>query len=95
MLTVTRLSITPVRGLRLHHPAEVRIDHLGVSDDRRYLILGADGRIFDGTKLGTLVQIVAALDHDPERLTLTFPDGRVVGAPPSRCAARSATTPRG
>ena len=80
MLTVTRLSITPVRGLRLHHPAEVRIDTHGVSDDRRFLILGADGRIFDGTKLGTLVQIVAALDHDPERLTLTFPDGRVVGA---------------
>lgn len=80
MLTVTRLSITPVRGLRLHHPREVRIDHHGVSDDRRYLILGADGRIFDGTKLGTLVQISATLDHDPDRLALTFPDGSIVSA---------------
>lgn len=77
MLTVSRLSITPVASLRLHHPNEVRVDHHGVSDDRRYLILTDDGQLFDGLKLGTLVQIRAELEHDPERLTLTFPDGGV------------------
>lgn len=49
-----------------------------VGDDRRYLILSRDGRIFDGTKLGTLVQIRSELEHDPERLTLIFPDGNIV-----------------
>jgi uncharacterized protein len=78
MLTVSRISIAPVRALGLHHPQEVRIEHHGVPDDRRYLMLSQDGRIFDGTKLGTLVQIRAELDHDPERLRLTFPDGHVV-----------------
>lgn len=78
MLTVSRLSITPVRGLRLQHPRAVHVDSHGVSDDRRYLILGPDGRIFDGTKLGLLVQLTAELIHDPERLSIAFPDGSVV-----------------
>lgn len=78
MLTVSRLSTTPVRGLRLHHPDQVRLDRHGVSDDRRFLLLSTDGRVFDGTKLGTLVQVRARLEPNPERLTLTFPDGSVV-----------------
>ncbi len=78
MLTVSRISIAPVRALGLHHPQGIRVDHHGVPDDRRYLILSQEGRIFDGTKLGTLVQIRAELEHDPERLSLTFPDGNVV-----------------
>ena len=81
MLTVSRLSIAPVRALGLHHPREIRLEHHGVPDDRRYLILSQDGRLFDGTKLGTLVQIRAKLEHDPERLSLTFPDGDVVEGP--------------
>ncbi|MGQ0608700.1 MAG: MOSC domain-containing protein [Chloroflexota bacterium] len=78
MLTVSRLSIAPVRGLRLHHPTRIWLDDHGVADDRRYVIVAADGRLFDGTKLGTLVQIRADLEHDPEHLTLTFPDGIIV-----------------
>ncbi|MDQ3688877.1 MAG: MOSC domain-containing protein [Chloroflexota bacterium] len=75
MLTVSRLSIAHVRGLRLHHPAEVHLGRHGVADDRRFLLLTADGRVFDGTKLGTLVQIQSELHSDPEHLGLTFPDG--------------------
>ena len=78
MLTVSRLSIAPVRGLRLHHPTRIWLDDHGVAEDRRYVIFDADGRLFDGTKLGTLVQIRADLEHDPEHLTLTFPDGTTV-----------------
>ncbi|MGI8998657.1 MAG: MOSC domain-containing protein [Candidatus Limnocylindria bacterium] len=75
---MSRLSTTPVRGLRLHHPARIFLDRHGVRDDRRYLLLSADGLLFDGTKLGTLVQIRADLEAEPERLALTFPDGSVV-----------------
>jgi uncharacterized protein len=77
MLTVSRLSITPVRGTRLHHPDAVRVDRHGVTDDRRYLILDPDDRIFDGTKLGPLVQLTAELRHDPEQLSIAFPDGSI------------------
>ncbi|MDQ2933461.1 MAG: MOSC domain-containing protein [Chloroflexota bacterium] len=79
MLSVSRLSVTPVRGLALLHPDTVRLEPLGVLDDRRYSLLTPDGRLFDGTDDGTLVQIRADLSHDPEQLRLTFPDGSVVG----------------
>jgi len=77
VLTVSRLSVTPVRALALQHPERIELEEHGVRDDRRYTLL-EDGRIFDGTKLGALVQVRAQLEHDPERLTLTFPDGEVV-----------------
>lgn len=77
MLTVSKLSTTPVRGLALQHPGRIELEEHGVVDDRRYTLL-ADGRIFDGTKFGPLVRVSARLEHDPERLTLTFPSGEVV-----------------
>jgi uncharacterized protein YcbX len=79
MLSVSRLSVTPLRGLALLHPDAVRLEPLGVLDDRRYSLLTPDGRLFDGTDDGTLVQIRADLSHHPEHLWLTFPDGSVVG----------------
>ncbi len=79
MLTVARLATTPVRSMALHHPARVRLGEHGVLEDRRYVLLDEDGRIFDATKLGRLIAIRAELEPDPERLTLHFPDGAVVG----------------
>jgi uncharacterized protein YcbX len=78
VLTVSRLSVTPIRGLALLHPDSVELGMHGVIDDRRYSLLTEDGRLFDGTKLGPLVQVRSRLETDPERLTLTFPSGEVV-----------------
>lgn len=77
VLTVSKLSTTPVRGLALEHPDRIELGEHGALDDRRYTLL-AEGRIFDGTRFGPLVQVAARLDHAPERLTLTFPNGEVV-----------------
>jgi uncharacterized protein len=51
-----------------------------VEDDRRYTVLTEDGRIFDGTKLGRIVQLRAELQRDEgaERLTIRMPSGEVV-----------------
>lgn len=78
MLTVSRISITPVRGLGLQHPDRVELGWHGVERDRRYMLQTLDSRIFDGTKFGPLVQIGAEVAGDPERLTLRFPSGDVV-----------------
>lgn len=80
MLTVSRLSVTPVRSLALIHPERIELDEHGVADDRRYSVLTEDGRIFDGTKLGPLVRIQAELQAEDgaELLTLRFPNGDVV-----------------
>ena len=80
MLTVSRLSITPVRSLALQHPDSVELGPHGVADDRRYSLHTDDGRIFDGTKYGPLVRIRARLDRvgGSERLTLELPTGEVI-----------------
>lgn len=80
VLTVARLSTTPVKGCALHHPAEVELTEHGVADDRRYAILTDDGRVLDGTKVGPIVRIGAELRRDDgvEHLALRFPSGDVV-----------------
>lgn len=78
VLTISRLSITPVRSLALQHPESVELGPHGVLEDRRYTLLTQDRRIFDATKFGPLVAVGARLELDPERLTLTLPDGEVV-----------------
>lgn len=80
MLTVSRLSITPVRSLALQHPDSIDLGPNGVADDRRYSLHTEDGRIFDATKHGPLVQIRASLERveGRERLVLVMPTGEVL-----------------
>jgi uncharacterized protein len=82
VLTVARLSTTPVRSFALHHPESIELGRSGVEDDRRYSLHTEDGRLFDATKHGPLVRIHAQLDRQDgrERLTLTLPTGEVVSA---------------
>jgi hypothetical protein len=80
MLTVSRLSITPVRSFALQHPDSIELGPHGVADDRRYSLHGDDGRIFDATKHGALVQIRAELVREDgrERLRMHLPTGEVI-----------------
>jgi uncharacterized protein YcbX len=81
VLIVSRLSVTPVRGLALHHPDAVELGPQGVVDDRRFSLLSDDGHVFDGTKFGPLVRVRAELsrtDDGAERLTLHLPLGETV-----------------
>jgi uncharacterized protein YcbX len=78
MGTLVRLSVTPVKALRLSHPRESEVTEHGIPADRRfYLIDRADG-LFDATDHGALLRIVPDYDPATERLRLTFPDGAVV-----------------
>ncbi len=80
VLTVSRLSITPVRSFALQHPDRIELGRHGVADDRRYSLHSADGRVYDATKHGPLVRIRAELERSDgrERLTLVMPTGHVV-----------------
>lgn len=80
MLTVSRLSTTPIRGFGLHHPSSVELGPHGVVDDRRYSMHTVDWRLFDRTRLGTLVQLRAevAADQGGDRLSIWFPSGETV-----------------
>jgi uncharacterized protein len=76
--TVSRLSITPVKGLALSHPDEVTITPTGVPENRRFFLVDERGKLLNGTRDGPLYGVRAECDREGERLALTFADGRVV-----------------
>jgi uncharacterized protein len=78
MPTVARISTTPVKSLRLHHPEEIRLDPFGVATDRRFYLIREDGRLLAGVHHGPLALVLADWDAHRDRLRLTFPDGSVV-----------------
>ena len=75
MKTVSRLSIAPVKGMGLVHPAEIRLESFGVASNRRFYVVDAEGRRYGQIRDGTLVRIAADYDAEAERLSLRFPDG--------------------
>ena len=77
MPSVGRISISPVKGLGLVHPAEVQLERTGVLENRRFHIVDADGRRYNQLRNGELVRIRQEYDSAGERLTLAFPDGSV------------------
>lgn len=79
--TVTRISVTPVKGLALHHPDAVELSADGVPGDRTFFLVGARGHMVSATRLGALVSVRAEHDAEAGTLSLSFGDGRVVTAP--------------
>ena len=75
MATISRISISPVKGLAILHRDEVLLDEHGVRENRRFHIVDADGRRYNQLRNGALVQIEQ--EYEGERLALRFPDGTV------------------
>ncbi len=75
---VVRLRVAPVKGMALLDRETVEIGPHGVAEDRRFFLVGPDGRHRSGLAHGPLVRIVPEYDPATERLALAFPDGRRV-----------------
>lgn len=73
MISVAALSVTPVKGTRLHRVGSVELRSFGAVDDRRLFVIDARDRMVNSKRLGQLQTVVA--DLEGEHLTLTFPDG--------------------
>ena len=78
MLTVSRLSIAPVRALGLQHPTSIDVTFSGVLEDRRFYLIDQHGHILDRLRAGRLVQVAAETNPAGTWLRMTFPDGRVI-----------------
>lgn len=78
MPVVSRLTVAPVKGLAVHHPAEIAVEREGVPGNRQFLLLDRRGRLFSGIRHGRLVTVVPDYDPAGERLALRFPDGTTV-----------------
>jgi uncharacterized protein YcbX len=76
--SVVRLSMAPVKGLRLVQPGSVDLAPTGVPADRRFLLVDDGGRLLDATQVHELLRVVPDYDPATELLRLTFPDGTVV-----------------
>ena len=48
--TVVRISIAPVKSLGLVHPDEIELEPHGVRGNRRFWLVDADGRLFNGKR---------------------------------------------
>jgi uncharacterized protein YcbX len=73
--TVTRLSVAPIKGLRLNHPADIQLDQTGAVGDRDFMVLNADNKVISITRCGPLVRMTAGWDPACGQLTITADDG--------------------
>jgi uncharacterized protein YcbX len=77
---VSRINVTPVKSLRLQHPDEVALGPDGARDDRHFLLVDANGRLYNGKRDTMLVRSSASWDRDARVLALTLPHGERVEA---------------
>jgi uncharacterized protein YcbX len=75
---VSWLSMAPVKSLRIQEVPEVHLGPDGVEGDRRFLLSDSNGHLFNGKRMGALMQVVAESAPPHTALTLRFPDGEVV-----------------
>lgn len=67
-LIVTRLSITPVKGLQLHHPDSIHVTNQGAVGDRLFYLLDDTGTIQSCTRNAGLFGLRAEYDIERRRL---------------------------
>ena len=72
------ISVAPVKGLALVEREEVLLEKFGVRENRRFHLVGEDGRLLNAKQVGLLVGVGAEWDEDNRTLALRFPDGRTV-----------------
>ncbi|MGY1636871.1 MOSC domain-containing protein [Geodermatophilus sp. SYSU D00742] len=73
MPVVSRLSTTPLKGTALHHPTSLALTRNGVEDNRRFHLVDARGRLFNGKQHGPLVRLTAQYDGRRQHLSLQVP----------------------
>ncbi len=78
MISVTALSTTPVKGLRLHRVDAIDLGREGARDNRRFFLIDSRDQMLNAKRLGGLQAVIAELDG--ERLSFRFPGDRVVEA---------------
>jgi len=75
-VTVTALSITPIKGTRICGVDAIELGESGALGDRRFFLIDARNRMLNAKVLGNLQAVIASLSG--EELMLSFPDGREV-----------------
>lgn len=72
---VSRINVTPVKSLRLHHPESIDLGPDGAHEDRRFLLVDDDRRLYNGKRDTSLVRTTATWDPVSRVLAMTIPSG--------------------
>jgi uncharacterized protein YcbX len=75
---VSRINVTPVKSLRLHHPDAVELGPDGAKEDRRFLLVDDGLRLYNGKRDTSLVRASASWDVDARVLRVALPGGEVL-----------------
>ena len=76
--SVVKISIAPLKGARLIHPSKVELTQTGVLENRRFLIVGEDGRHLRSESTAWTLLVTSRYDAVNDELELSFPDGTSV-----------------
>jgi hypothetical protein len=77
-ITVTKLSLTPVKSTRLLAVERVELGERGARGNRLFHVIDDRSRLVNGKRLGELAQVVSRYDEANRQLELSFPDGTSV-----------------
>ena len=88
---VSRINVTPVKSLRLHHPHAVELGRDGAREDRRFLLVDDGHRLYNGKRDTALVRASAAWDPETRVLGVTLPNGELLEAEPTRAGPADVT----
>ncbi|MGH3438499.1 MAG: MOSC domain-containing protein [Sciscionella sp.] len=86
-ISVTQLAFAPVKGMRLHMPAQLRLTQRGVDGDRAFLVVGTGNELLLTTRTPALLQVEPTWEPAGRVLGLRFPDGSEVYDTPTPGAA--------
>jgi uncharacterized protein YcbX len=78
VISVSRISLTPVKCFHLDHPNEVMLGRDGVAGNRRFLLVGADGKRLRSSENSWPLALSAVYHADTDCLDVRLPDGDVV-----------------
>lgn len=78
---ISRISIAPVKGMRIQALDQARLTKQGIPGDRAFFLVDERRRMVNGQRHGALMGIVPEHDLEGGTLTLRFPDGSSVSGP--------------
>lgn len=77
MRRVSLISVTPVKCFALAHPESIELTEAGVLENRRFLLVEAEGKRLRSSLTSWPMVVRGEYDAETEQLRVTFPDGAV------------------
>ncbi|MGI9185253.1 MAG: MOSC domain-containing protein [Solirubrobacteraceae bacterium] len=74
-ITVTGLSVAPVKAMRVAAVDEIELGPLGARGNRAFCVIDERGRMVNGKSVASLQTVRADYDAEAGELGLVFPDG--------------------